>query len=253
MISFISNPNFLIPLLSTLGATFTILSLQAIHSYLKNKEKKLYALSYMLDVSRSLLHSSIIVQARTITPHIEAIIQILQGNRKLLHDMFYADDIDILTDKAMEYNHLPEEYTVLIGYDNLRLIQTFRTILYMHENNSKRKSLNDFVKANLKSMLSFDGRTDDEQIDILNTYWDYLTSLEHGENRIMALIVHIFLPEAREYLKRKYFFLSNRKSSNETIALIDNLIDQSTSVIPTTEFFQKSVTGGVQRLVKKDL
>ena len=83
----------------------------------------------MTDVTVRLLHSSLIIQNNTILPHIKATKRIIDGDSNLLNTTLLADEFDILTDGAMKFNHLPEEYKVLIGYDNLRLIQCFETIL----------------------------------------------------------------------------------------------------------------------------
>jgi len=206
----------------------------------------------MVDVAFRLLHSSFILQKNTILPHIEATKMMLAGDQDLLNKTLLADEFDILTDSSMKFNHLPEEYKVLVGYDNLRLIQSFETILYMYENDSKRKSLNEYVKMNLKSMLAFKDKNKKEQEDLLNTYWDYLSSLEHEENRILALVVHVFLPSVLEYLNKIKFLFCNKKNVNSILCMSEKLQEEHKDLIPTTDFFQESVSGGIQKLIKEN-
>jgi hypothetical protein len=250
MKEFLLDPKFLIPFLSTLGASCTILAIHTTSSFFKTIKRKIYAIAYMTDVTVRLLQSSLIIQGKTILPHIEATKRILKGDFELLEKTLLGDEFDILTDSPMCFNHLPEEYKVLIGYDNLRLVQCFETILYLHENESKRKHFNEFVKINLKAMLAFQAKNQQEKEDILNTYWDYLSSLEHEENRIIAMIVHIFLPYIRKYLNKRCFFFCYKNEVHSMLNLSEELIGKNEELIPTTEFFQESVSGGIQKIVK---
>ena len=144
--------------------------IHASNSFFKTVKKKIYAIAYMADVAVRLLQSSLIIQKNTISPHIKATKRILNGDSGLLNKILLADEFDILTDGPMRFDHLPEEYKVLIGYDNLRIVQCFETILYLYENDAKRKDFNNFVKTNLKAILAFQEKTKVEQDDILNTY-----------------------------------------------------------------------------------
>ncbi len=203
----------------------------------------------MTDVAVKLLQSSLIIQHNTILPHIEATKKILKGDLDLLNKTFLADEFDILTDSTMKFNHLPEEYKVLIGYDNLRIVQCFETILYLHENESKRKSFNEFVKNNLKAMLAFQEKNQRDQEDILNTYWDYLSSLQHEENRIIAMITHIFLPYIKKYLSQRCSFSCYKNEVHSMLTLYEQLKEEYRDLIPTTDFFKKSVSGGIQKII----
>lgn len=140
----------------------------------------------MTDVSVRLLQSSLILRKNTIIPHIEAAKMMIAGDSDLLKKTFLADEFDILTDAAIDFNNLSEEYKVLIGYDDIRLLQAFETIIYLNRIDKTKNSFNDFVKLKLKSEFSFTNKSQDEQVDILSTYWDYLDKLDHEENRIIS-------------------------------------------------------------------
>jgi hypothetical protein len=164
MINFILDPKFLIPFLSTAGASLTIIILQSIHRIDTDRKKKLYTVAYMTVVGVRLLHSSLIIKKNTILPHLNATEKILKGDHDLLDKMFLADEFDILTDGSIDFNDLPEEHRVLVGYDDIHLLQAFESLLHFNKIDSTNNSLNDFVKVNLKSELSFRSKSSDEQM-----------------------------------------------------------------------------------------
>jgi hypothetical protein len=253
MIDFILNLNFLIPFLATAGASLTIIILQSIHRVDSDRKKKLYTVAYMTDVSLRLLQSSLILRKNTIIPHIEAAKKMIAGDRELLKKTFLADEFDILTDAAIDFNNLPEEYKVLIGYDDIQLLQAFETILHLNRIAKTRNSLIDFVKLNLKSEHAFAKKSQDEQVDILSTYWDYLDKLDHEENRIIAFVLHIFLPRVRQYINRKSFLLYSKKNITSQLDGEVDLRNKYRSIIPDPSFFEKSVSGGIQRIIGEDI
>lgn len=252
MINFILNPNFLIPFLSTAGASLTVIILQAIHRIDSDRKKKLYTVAYMTVVGVRLLQSSLIIKKNTILPHINATEKILKGDQDLLEKMFLADEFDILTDGAIEFNNIPEAHRVLVGYDDIHLLQAFEALLHFNRIDSTKNCLNDFVKTNLKSGLSFRNKSHDEQIDILSTYWDYLGKLAHEEERLIAFILHIFLPRVQQYIGRMSFLLHSKKNISEQLDTANVLHEKFMNVIPGPEFFEKSVSGGIQRILKED-
>lgn len=252
MIDFILNPKFLIPFLSTAGASLTIIILQSIHRVDSDRKKKLYTVAYMTDVSLRLLQSSLILKKNTIIPHIEAAKKMIAGDQDLLKKTFLADEFDILTDGAIDFNNLPEEHKVLVGYNDIQLLQAFETILYLNRIDKTRNTLNDFVKLNLKSELSFANKNQDEQVDILSTYWDYLDKLDHEENRIIAFVLHIFLPRVRQYINRMSFLLYSKKNITTQLDGAVDLHNKYRSIIPDSSFFEKSVSGGIQKIIRED-
>lgn len=172
--AFLTDEKFLIPFLSalfaTLGASLTILLIQFINRHIKDKKKKIYASSYITDVCFRVLTSNLILKKHTVIPHIEAVKRILKGDEELLNTMFLADEFDMLTDKSFDFNILSEEYKILLGCDDISLIQSYETLIYMIRNDKTRTNFNDFVKQNLKSEHLFKNQSPDKQSDILNTY-----------------------------------------------------------------------------------
>ena len=149
MIEFLLDNKFIVPFFSTVGASLTIIILQSIHNFDKERKKKLYTVAYMAAVAQRLLHSSLVIKQNTIIPHIEAAKQIISGNQDLLNKTFLSDEFDILNEGMPEFNSLPEDYKVLLGYDDIDLLHAFETIIYMNKNDITRNNLNSFVKLNL--------------------------------------------------------------------------------------------------------
>ena len=253
MKEFLLNPNFLIPFLSTVCASLTIIILYSIHRYLNDRKKKLYTIAYMVDVSFRLLQTNLILKNNTILPHIEAVKKMIAGDQDLLIKTFLADEFDILTDSTIEFNHLPEEYKVLVGYDNIQLLQAFETILYLNRNDKMRNNFNEFVKQNLKSENSFKNKNQDEQIDILNTYWDYLDKIEHETNRVIAVVLYLFFPSVRRYINKKYFLFCSKRNITSILERTTLLQEKFKEIIPESNFFEKSIRGGIQKIIKKDV
>lgn len=253
MIDFLLNPKFLIPFLSTAGAALTIIILQSIHRVDSERKKKLYAVAYMADVSLRLLQSSLILRKNTIMPHIEAAKNMITGDRDLLKKTFLADEFDILTDDPIAFSNIPEEYKVLIGYDDIVLLQAFETIQYLNRTHKTRNNFNNFVKLNLKSELSYANKGQDEQVDILSTYWDYLDKIDHEKNRVIAFVLYIFLPRVQQYINRTGFLLYSKKNITTQLDKAADLHNDYRSIIPEPGFFEKSVSGGIQKMIREDI
>jgi len=253
MTDFILNSKFLIPFLSTVGASLTIIILQFIHRIDSDRKKKLYTVAYMTDVSFRLLQSSLILKKNTIIPHIEGVKKIIAGDRDLMKATFLADEFDVLTVGPIDFKNIPEENKMLVGYDDITLLQVFETLLYLNRIDNTRNDLNEFVKLNLKSELSFANKSHGDQLDILNTYWDYLDRLDHQEDRLIAFILYIFLPSVRQYIGRKSFLLYSKKNITTQINNAEWLHDEHRNIIPGPDFFEKSVSGGIQRIINNDV
>jgi len=207
----------------------------------------------MADTCVRLLQASLIIKKNTITPHITAAKQILAGDNELLKTMFLADEFDVLTDDPANLNNIPEEYKVLLGYDSIVILQSFEMVLSLYQIEKTKNSFNEFVKTNLKSELAFAQKNQDEQIEILSTYWDYLDKLSHEKDRVIAFVLYVFLPHAQEYINRNSFLLYSKKGINELFSKANELSEQYKSIIPGTDFFQQSVNGGIQKIMKGDI
>lgn len=243
---FFLNEKFIIPFLSTLGASATILLMQFYARRIKETKQKIYAASYISDVAMRTVQSELVLVKHTIKPHIEAIERILEGDDELLAKMFLSNEFDILTAPAPEYNHLPNEYSLQIGYDDIKLIQMYETLLYHHGNENNRISLNEFVKENLKSMGSFTSKSENERRDIIYTYYDYLNSLEHESNRILWLSAYVLFPALKKYLKSYQFWLYSIKSGKETILSSLNHMNENIDLMPKSDYMERVRHGGIQ-------
>lgn len=240
------NEKLYLPLLATLGASLAVIGFQAINSYEKEQKQKVYAVNYMLDVAFRILSSTLIVKNHTIVPHIEATKRILEGDPELLEEMLLTDEFDILKAPPMDYSHLPNEYKVLVGYDNIELVQMFDTFLYVSSADENRTHLIDFVKSHLKKVSEFKSKNDEEKDDILNTYWDILESLDHESRRVLVFVRDMLLPSLNRYIKGNQFILFRTSSAKSKISSIDSLIESNQDSFPEKGYMEKVRQGGIQ-------
>jgi hypothetical protein len=248
-INFITNQEFLILFSSTVAASLTMVLLQFINQFVADRRKKLYAVAYFIDIAYRMMFISLTMKKHTIVPHIKATKKILTGDREILRTMFLADEFDVLTDEPFQPSDLPEEYKVLVGIDDMNLIQSYEFLSYSSKNTTIRKSLNEFVKANLKSHLLFAQKPDEVQQDILNTYWDYMSSIEHEEDRVIFHVLYTAVPQIKEYIKTRQFLFFSKQSINKMLALIGDLSSKYRDVIPEEKVIKDVLTGGIQRMV----
>jgi len=220
--------------------------MQFINRYIQDHRKKVYSISYISNLSFQLIHSEFILKKHTIQPHIEATERIIGGDEDLLVTTLESDEFDILTAKAMKNTHLPQEYKLLIGYDNIDLIQMYEYINYLSENEYTRETLNKFVSGNLKLVEEFLNRPIDDQKDILNTYWDYLFTLNHESNRMIFFIYYMFAPLLTEYINSKQFILFPTKSAVDNLNKIKSVCKEFKDLIPDENYLEKVKNGGIQ-------
>jgi len=243
---FLMNEKLYLPLLATLGASFAVIGFQAINRYEKEQKQKVYAVNYMLDVAFRILSSTLVVKNHTIVPHIEATKQILKGNPELLEKMLLTDEFDILKAPPMDYSHLPNEYKVLVGYDNIELVQMFDTFLYVSSADENRAHLLDFVKTHLKKVSEFKSKNKEEKEDVLNTYWDILESLDHESRRILVFVRDILLPNLSKYIKENQFILFRTSTAKSKVSSITSLIESNQDSFPEEGYTEKVRKGGIQ-------
>lgn len=249
--SFFTDEKFAFPFWSsffaTAGASLTILILQFANGYLKDKRKKIYSAAYMSDVCFRITMSNLILKKHTVIPHIEAVKRLINGDEHLLNTMFLADEFDILTDKSFNFKGLSEEYKVLLGCDDISLIQSYETLVYMAEDDKTRASFNAFVESNLKSEHLFKSHTKEKQTDILNTYWDYLERLKHQKDRSISFALEIVLPSILNYVGNKQFWCVSTKGILATASKIKNVVSDFKEVLPEEGYIQKTMHGGIQK------
>jgi len=244
---FLLQDNLILPFLATLGASLAVFAVQAINRYEKQQKQKIYAANYMLDVAYRILSSTITVKQRTIIPHIEATKRIMEGDEELLHKTLLSDEFDILKAKGMHFSHLPNEYKLNVGYDDIELVQMFDALVYLYEEDENRKHLNDFVKENLKSMNGFLSMSLDKRNDILNTYWDILSSLDHEANRVMFFVRDAVLPRLHSYIRERQFVLFRTSKAKNKIEAISTLIEENNDLLPDSDYMEQVRNGGIQR------
>ena len=244
--SFFQDEKFIVPLLATLGASLAVIGMQIVAGHIKGKKQKIYTATYMLDVTQRILFSSLIVKKHTIEPHIEATERIIEGDEELLKKTFLSDEFDILKAQAITFSHLPTEYKLLIGYDNIEIIQAFQTLLYLYETDDNRSHLNEFVKQNLKSTHFFLTREKEKQDDILYTYHDLMTTLNHECNRVILFAAETMLPILNKYISNKQFALFSTSNAKKIINKTQSIIVEYKDVIPESGYMGKVKHGGIQ-------
>lgn len=246
---FFVSENFLVAFLSTLMASLTVIFLQFSGRYIEEKRKKLYAVTYISDISSRILMAELFLKKETILPHIEATKRILEGDSGLLDTMFLADEFDILTDNPPDFNLLPEEYKVLLGIDDIDLLQSFELVIYTSKNNSTQRSFNNFVEEKLKSQHLFGQKTVVEQRDILNIYWDYLTKIQHGSDRDIRFIIDVIVPNIERYIKGKQFFIFPKKSVEIKLSRVKDVILEYASILPDKDYLGNIANSGIQKIL----
>jgi hypothetical protein len=249
ILDFIKDEKFLIPFLSTLGASLAIIVGQQIFAFSSRQRKKLYCIAYISDVADKLLFSNLIIKKNTILPHIHATKEIINGNSELLDIMFKADEFDILTGKTIEFNHLPEDYKLLVGFDSIMTLQAIDFITALSNDDSSKERLNDFVKNNLKKGFQFTSLAEQDKLDILNAYWDYLDQVDRHIDQINGFIVNILMPTIDKYKKRVGFMLFSKKEITEIIDRIKGLQIEFKELIPNQDDIKNSIDNGIQKVL----
>lgn len=234
------------PFLATAGASFTVLAVQALNQFRKEHRQRLYAVGYMADVLYKLVQSELIIQKHTIRPHIEVTKRILSGDHELLERTLDTDEFDILATRPFTFMKLPDDHKLLVGYDNMQILQAFDALLHFHTDDTTRLALRTFIAGNLKSKKQFLELSGNHKADVLNTYWDYLRELEHEGKRLTAFAFYVIVPLLRTYIDSKKFALFRTKSISDTLDQVQSLHGQYEEFVPGPEFFQKTRDGGIQ-------
>lgn len=158
-----------LPFLATLGASLTVLFIQFNTRRVQESKQKVYATSYVFHQCHNILFSELLsIMKATVVPHIKAIERILEGDNELLTKMFLADESDILKAPSPEANHLPKDYMLLLGYDDIYLSSSYEMLLYLESSDLERQELNEFVKNKPQNMHAFFKLSEDEKVDILH-------------------------------------------------------------------------------------
>lgn len=235
-----------LPFLATLGASLTVLFIQFNTRRVRESKQKVYATSYVFHQCHNILFSELSIMKATVVPHIKAVERILEGDNELLTKMFLADEFDILKAPSPETNHLPKDYMLLLGYDDIHLSSSYEMLLYLESSDLERQELNEFVKNKLKNMHAFFQLSDDEKVDILHEYYDRLTSIEHASKRKVFFIVYSLLPRFSAYAKSYQFWLYSKKNTNDEKSRIKKVLGDYKDLVPSADFGSKTMSGGIQ-------
>jgi len=250
--TFFSSSEFLVPFLSTLFASLTVIYLSFTHHRRSEARKRLFAVSYIADISYRIAASTFILRKHTLLPHIEAATKMFEGDHELLENCFLYDDFNVLTDSPMSFQALPEDQKVLIGLDDIDLLQAFEAILYLHSDHGKRRDLNAFVRENLSSSREFSLLSEEEQRDVLRRYRDLLYRADHQANRIVWFIYYIVLPSIHKYIHLRQFVLYSKKTAKKKIGQIVQTIDEYRPLLPDQDYMQRVKMQGIQQALGKN-
>jgi len=165
--------------------------------------------------------------------------------------MFKSDEFDILTSPSLEFNHLPQEYKLLMGFDDMKTLQAIEFLSSLIIDNSSKTNLNDFVKNNLKSELAFYSKSENEQVDLLQIYWDYLDQIDHTIDRINGYIINILVPTIKKYKNKRNFFFFYKKEINKNLKELIKLKKEFEHIIPDIEQLKNNLDNGIQKEINK--
>jgi|GEM_PF-2533234 len=238
---------FYLPFASTVSAALVLLLLQFIARIVTEQRKKLYAVAYTLDSCFRALNSSAIILRHTVNPHIEAAKRILEGEHELLQKMFLSGDFDILTDDTPHFDHLTTDTKVLLGGDDVELVQLADTLNNLCANDRKERALNSFVAQNLGDFHVFASLEESRRNAIVAAYWDHLEGIRINLERLIAFIAHIIAPRFVKYSKSWQFWCFARGSIRTAKQRLASSQEINSDLIPNSEFFFERVQSGIQR------
>ena len=242
-----ANDQLIIPFLATVGASLAVIFIQFFFRVLKETKQKIYAVSYISTISVRMLDSEFILKRHTIRPHVIAINRILNGDKALLIKIFESGEFDILRAGSMDYTHVPSEYLLHIGYDDITLVQMYETLLFLNQNEENRISMIQFVEENLQSQHDFFSLSEAKQIDILETYKEYLYRLEHEVDRMISFIRDAIAPAYKSYIGSHYFWFFKTKIPKNAIKGISSIIESNKDMLPSDGYMKESIQGGIQK------
>ena len=146
----------------------------------------------------------------------------------------------------MKFDHLSEEYKLLIGYDDIKLVQMLDMLNYLISNEYNKEALNRFVKDNLKNSHNFLSLPEAEQKEILIIYQNYLNSISKESNRTIFFICYIVCPAIQEYVNQTQFLPFSTKPVKSIVEQIDAFKESNKDLIPEADFMERVMKGGIQ-------
>lgn len=244
--NFYENPNFLLPFLSTLGASLTIIILGFFARLRTEKRQKLLTINYIMDMSYRTLLETAILKKHTVKPHIIAIEKILNGDIKLLAELFKMDDFHILTEKPEVHSYLPNEYLLQVGTDNLKLMQLYNHLLVLKKEYTASDNLNVIVSNHLNDWMKFNDESDSDKTKILDMYGRKLHKVEDSLDRLMWFVLYLIVPEVKIYtdsiISMPYMKNDIRKKLND----INKITEDYSDMIPPSNLMKEIKYSGIQ-------
>ena len=240
---FFFEEKFLVPFLSTLVASVTVLLVNRINARSNRQRKKIYATTYMADSFQRALHSNLIIKVHTILPHLEAIQKIIDGDNGLLYDMIINDDVDVLQDKAFRFMSLPDEYKVLVANDDVELVQIWDALNYLQDTAQEKKHFGSQELSTFDGFMSLDHR---RRNDILDARRKFLERRLHEADRTIDHIRR-FYPRLQEYMKNWQFIFYQKKSFWKKMIDIDEILQAYKRDLPPAELLEQRRLSGIKK------
>jgi hypothetical protein len=250
--SFFSSSEFLVPFLAALFASLTIIYVNFVNRRIVENKKRLYAVTYIADVSYRIAASTLVLRKHTLSPHLQAAEQMLLGDDELLLQCFEADDFYVATDSPMTFNALPEEQKILIGLDDIDLLQSFEAIVYMHADNGRSRDLNSFVREELSSDRDFFSRSEDERLDTLQRYQNLLARLDHHVSRMLWFVRYIVMPYSHRYVGRSQFFMYPKRTVKGKLRQLAAALASYSEFVPDENYMSRKKNQGVQQALNRE-
>jgi hypothetical protein len=241
--NFFSKEKFLVPFLATLVASLTILLVNRLNERSKTKKKKIYAVTYIADSLQRALHCSLIIKIDTIIPHIEAVERILQGEYRILEQMIENDDINILQDDSFHFPSLPENYKILLGIDDIEIIQMWDAFRHLQEKAAVKKHLWSEELSNFDSFMSLSQQRREQ---ILRQRRDFLERKLLEADRTIQLI-RLFYPRVRRYMDGINFVFRSKTSFRRAISHIEHILASHADYLPPANFLEQRRVSGIKQ------
>lgn len=241
-------PDVLGPFFATIAGASTVIVIEAISKFFRDKKKKLYAINTIVYTYTKILHMQLILKKMTIQPHIDGVKRMIAGDKHLLAKTFLADEFDVLTDDTMNFDLLSNEYKILIAQDKLDYVQIYEMICKLLVSRKATDTLNLFVRDNLKIEAKFGAKSPEEQESILYAYLDHMEKIKHDADRCISFVLDHGLPSMKKYKNSRQFYYFPKKNINENIKRFYEIKENFREILPEENYVFKSTTDAMNHL-----
>lgn len=238
--------NFLPPFLSTFMASVTVLIIEHMRKAGAERKDKLYAVCYVLSLARKELFSCLMLNTRTIAPHIAAVRRAINGDVAILNTMFEKNDVDIMKVPPIAGVFLPEKYKSLLGEDDIELVTMHDALKYYQELDEHRKSLNVFVAKNLPNANYYSNLVEEDKLQALRGYLDLLQCIDHDQKRSAWFIIYVLCPRYEAYSKELQFLFYRKKNIRSSIEKMKEDLCRYPDAVPRDDYMQHTEMRGIQ-------